>query len=81
MAFGGHYLSDVLLGGLVTLIIVEIARMLLWPRGGDPSAPEPGASTACKGGQTAAEVVEAARFPLRDRRPPGADSGQLRQRA
>ena len=33
MAFGGHYLSDVLLGGLVTLIIIEIARMLIWPRG------------------------------------------------
>ena len=31
MAFGGHYLSDVLLGGLVTLIIVEIARMLFGP--------------------------------------------------
>src|SRR5271157_5012639 len=34
MAFGGHYLSDVLLGGLVTLIVVEIARKLVWPRGG-----------------------------------------------
>ena len=32
MAFGGHYLSDVLLGGLVTLIVIEIARRLLWPR-------------------------------------------------
>jgi membrane-associated phospholipid phosphatase len=60
MAFGGHYLSDVLLGGLVTLIIVEIARMLLWPRGEDPSIAEPGVSLQAKGGQTAAEVVEAA---------------------
>ena len=34
MAFGGHYLSDVLLGGLVTLIVIEIARRLLWPRTG-----------------------------------------------
>jgi lipid A 4'-phosphatase len=33
MAFGGHYLSDVLLGGLITLIVIEIARRLLWPRG------------------------------------------------
>ena len=34
MAFGGHYLSDVLLGGLVTLIVIEIARLLLWPGAG-----------------------------------------------
>ncbi len=54
MAFGGHYLSDVLLGGLVTLIVIEIARMLIWPPGEDPSAPVGG------GGQTAAEVVERA---------------------
>jgi lipid A 4'-phosphatase len=54
MAFGGHYLSDVLLGGLVTLIIVEIARMLMWPRGRDPASPEPGPTA---GGRTAAEVV------------------------
>ena len=33
MAFGGHYLSDVLLGGLVTLIVIEVVRRLLWPRG------------------------------------------------
>jgi lipid A 4'-phosphatase len=33
MAFGGHYLSDVLLGGLITLIVIEIVRRLLWPRG------------------------------------------------
>jgi len=31
MAFGGHYLSDVVLGGLVTLIVIEIARKLIWP--------------------------------------------------
>jgi membrane-associated phospholipid phosphatase len=34
VAFGGHYLSDVMLGGLITLIVIEIARRLLWPRGG-----------------------------------------------
>ena len=34
LAFGGHYLSDVLLGGLVTLIVIEAARRLIWPRGG-----------------------------------------------
>ncbi len=33
LAFGGHYLSDVLLGGLFTLIVIEIARRLIWPRG------------------------------------------------
>src|SRR5271166_256998 len=33
MAFGGHYLSDVLLGGLLTLIVIEIARKIVWPRG------------------------------------------------
>jgi len=33
MAFGGHYLSDVLLGGLITLIVIEGARRVLWPRG------------------------------------------------
>ena len=31
MAAGGHYLSDVLLGGLVTLIVIEIARRFFWP--------------------------------------------------
>ena len=34
LAFGGHYLSDVLLGGLITLIVIEAVRRLLWPRGG-----------------------------------------------
>ena len=33
MAFGGHYLSDVLLGGLVTLIVIEIVRRVIWPLG------------------------------------------------
>ena len=34
MAFGGHYLSDVILAALVMLIIVQGARMLLFsPRG------------------------------------------------
>src|SRR5690242_8499067 len=37
LAFGGHYLSDVILGGLVTLIVIEIVRRLLWRRG----QPEP----------------------------------------
>ena len=57
VAFGGHYLSDVLLGGLVTLIVIEIARMLMWPAGEDPAEPAP------EGGEsrTAAEVVESAR--------------------
>jgi lipid A 4'-phosphatase len=63
MAFGGHFLSDVLLGGLITLIIIEIARMLLWPRGEDPSSPDALAQGGM--GRTAAEVVEAALGPRR----------------
>jgi lipid A 4'-phosphatase len=43
LAFGGHYLSDVLLGGLITLIVIEVTRRLLWPRGASglesPGAP------------------------------------------
>jgi lipid A 4'-phosphatase len=34
LAFGGHYLSDVILGGLVTLIVIEIVRRMIWPKGG-----------------------------------------------
>jgi len=34
LAFGGHFLSDVLLGGLIALWVVAVARRLLWPRGG-----------------------------------------------
>jgi membrane-associated PAP2 superfamily phosphatase len=34
IAFGGHFLSDALLGGLITLWIIAVARRLLWPRGG-----------------------------------------------
>jgi membrane-associated phospholipid phosphatase len=33
LAFGGHYLSDVLLGGLITLIVIEVVRRLIWPHG------------------------------------------------
>src|SRR6202044_958002 len=36
LAFGGPYLSDVLLGGLVTLIVIEITRRGIWPKPGDP---------------------------------------------
>jgi lipid A 4'-phosphatase len=38
MAFGGHYPSDVLLGGLVTLIVIEVARKVIWPRGREEGA-------------------------------------------
>src|SRR5580693_2459687 len=38
LAFGGHYLSDVLLGGLITLIVIEVVRRIIWPLGG--SEPE-----------------------------------------
>jgi lipid A 4'-phosphatase len=34
MAFGGHFLSDVLFGGLISLIVVFAVRWALWPRGG-----------------------------------------------
>jgi lipid A 4'-phosphatase len=41
LAFGGHYLSDVMLGGLVTLIVIEVVRRLIWPRGtSEPEAPQ-----------------------------------------
>jgi membrane-associated PAP2 superfamily phosphatase len=62
MAFGGHFLSDVLLGGLVTLIVIEIARMLIWPRGGDPSLPDPEPTDDSR---PAAEVVAGALAPRR----------------
>ena len=32
LAFGGHYISDVLLGGLVTLIVIEVVRRAIWPK-------------------------------------------------
>ncbi len=31
LAFGGHYLSDVLFGGLISLFVVFAARRLFWP--------------------------------------------------
>lgn len=34
IAFGGHYLSDTLLGGLISLIVIVLARWAIWPRGG-----------------------------------------------
>jgi membrane-associated PAP2 superfamily phosphatase len=34
IAFGGHFLSDVLFGGLISLIVVFALRRALWPRGG-----------------------------------------------
>jgi lipid A 4'-phosphatase len=34
MAFGGHFLSDVLLGGLIALLVIAVTRRLMWPRGG-----------------------------------------------
>jgi len=33
IAFGGHYLSDTLLGGLISLIVIVLARWAIWPRG------------------------------------------------
>jgi membrane-associated phospholipid phosphatase len=34
MAFGGHFLSDVLIGALISLIVVFAVRRALWPDGG-----------------------------------------------
>lgn len=32
LAFGGHFLSDALLGGLITLLVIEVARRAIWPK-------------------------------------------------
>ena len=32
MAFGAHFLSDVLVGGLISLIVIVVARRLIWRR-------------------------------------------------
>jgi lipid A 4'-phosphatase len=68
MAFGGHYLSDVLLGGLVTLIVIEVARRLIWPRGRQKDAADSPETLRRPTSRTAAEIVEAA---LRPRPPDG----------
>jgi membrane-associated PAP2 superfamily phosphatase len=34
LAFGGHFLSDVTVGGLIALIVVFGLKRALWPRGG-----------------------------------------------
>jgi lipid A 4'-phosphatase len=34
LAFGDHFLSDVLVGGLIALLVVAATRRWLWPRGG-----------------------------------------------
>jgi lipid A 4'-phosphatase len=34
LAFGGHFLSDVVVAALITLIVVFALRRILWPRGG-----------------------------------------------
>jgi membrane-associated PAP2 superfamily phosphatase len=33
LAYGGHFLSDALLGGLMTLIVVVLVHRVVWPRG------------------------------------------------
>ena len=58
LAFGGHYLSDVLLAGLVTLIVIEIARRIVWPTALDRMRE---AVPRKDDGRTAADVVYAAR--------------------
>src|ERR1700735_2148289 len=40
LAFGGHYLSDVLLAGPITLIVIEIVRRVIRPKGAvEPESP------------------------------------------
>ncbi len=34
LAFGGHFLSDALLGGLIALLVVVLLRRAIWPTGG-----------------------------------------------
>jgi membrane-associated phospholipid phosphatase len=34
IAYGHHFLSDVLFGALISLIVVFALRRVLWPRGG-----------------------------------------------
>ena len=71
MAFGGHYLSDVLLGGLVTLIVIEIARKIIWPQGPedraldaarDSKAPEPFTADSLLSGKIAGKTPDSGRF-------------------
>ena len=57
MAFGGHYLSDVLLGGLVTLIVIEIVRRIVWPTALDRLRER---TREDEGDRTAADVVYSA---------------------
>jgi membrane-associated PAP2 superfamily phosphatase len=33
IAFGGHFLSDALLGGLIALLVIVLAHRVIWPRG------------------------------------------------
>ena len=71
MAFGGHYLSDVLLGGLVTLIVIEIARKIIWPQGPedraldaarDSKAPEPFTADSLLSGKIAGKTPDSGQF-------------------
>ncbi len=34
MALGGHFLSDVLFGGLISLLVILVVRRVIWPKGG-----------------------------------------------
>lgn len=67
VAFGGHYLSDVMLAGLFTIVVIEVVRRFIQPPDGQPPP---------NGGRgTAADVMEAARQAAESpgwRRHPGA---------
>ncbi len=63
MAFGGHYLSDVLLGGLVTLIVIEIVRRLMWPRGEEADEGRQRTGPGPADDVTARPIVDAALRP------------------
>ena len=34
LAFGGHFLSDVIVGALISLIVIQALKRAFWPRGG-----------------------------------------------
>ena len=60
MAFGGHYVSDVILGGLFTLIVIEAVRKTMWPRGMPPA--DSGARRRPDGARVASKPRAAQRF-------------------
>jgi lipid A 4'-phosphatase len=76
MAFGGHYLSDVLLGGLVTLIVIELARRAIWPRGAEERVRDLGTARHSNAPETPQGVSPATAHGFADRPPVGPAASQ-----